>query len=195
MKLYYCRAVDGFDYTRAQALIDPERLARTRRLPPNKQPASLTAGLLMRYSLLQERIPYGCLQLLPSGKPHLLWGDKYISISHSQHHAICGVDRFPIGVDIQVISLPRDRLICRVCSRLEQEYIYKSPCPATAFTSLWVLKESYVKLLGCGIGTDLAAISFDMKEDSIQGPKGYSFKLSHEIAGAVIGVCTQNPPQ
>lgn len=195
MKLYYCPAVDDFDYTRAEALIDPQRLARTLRLPPTKRPASFVAGLLLRYGLLKANIPYHQLRLLPNGKPYLLGEAAYISISHSAHHAICGVDRNPIGVDIQTISMPRERLIRRVCSLTEQEYIHRAPCPATAFTCLWVLKESYVKLLGCGIGTDLAAISFIMTGDQIQGPEGYRFQLSYEVKGAVIGVCIQNPPQ
>lgn len=195
MKLYYCRANHGFDYRRAEALIDPLRLARTRRLPSDKQPVSLVGGLLLRYALLLEQVPYHSLMLLPSGKPCLSWEGKHISLSHSGDHAICGLGDEPLGVDIQIISLPRDRLIHRVCSPAEQVYIREAPCPATAFTCLWVLKESYVKLLGCGIGTDLRAISFSIDGEHVRGPEGYTFELSFEIEGAVIGVCTQNPPQ
>lgn len=191
MTIYYCNSYKMPDVHRVSRILPKERMEKSLRLPLHKQPASLAAGMLLSYALLRVGESDNNVHILPSGKPVILDSSWHISLSHSGNHAVCGIHTKPIGIDIQTISLPRQSLIARVCSEQEVEYIANSSCPAHAFTCLWVLKESYVKLLGCGITENLRKISFDISSDKIIGPHGYSYSLCYEIDDAIVGICIE----
>ena len=192
MRIYYCKSNETPDIDRISSIMPADRIEKSLRLPKEKQPASFAAGLLLSYAILSVGEIDSKLFTLPNGKPVLLNSPYHISLSHSKNHAIAAIHTKNIGVDIQVISLPRSKLIQRVCSTQEAAYIAASPCPATAFTSLWVLKESYVKLTGCGITENISAINFVINKDNIAGPSGCSFTLCYEVEGAVIGTCLED---
>ena len=76
-----------------------------------------------------------------NGKPY--FPDKpgiHFSLSHARTHVFCGLSGAPIGVDIESPRLISERAKDFFCS--PEELRFFDPL------DLWVLKESYVKLLG-----------------------------------------------
>lgn len=94
----------------------------------------------------------------PGGKPFVAAKNVYFSISHSADRCICAVARREVGADIQKRVRPSERLIERVCSPAEAELLGTAEDPAAAFTDMWALKESYVKLTGEGLSRGLASV-------------------------------------
>lgn len=84
------------------------------------------------------------------GKPYLKNNSIFFNISHSGDYIVCAVSDREIGVDIERITL-KEMLIDRICTENEKKY----PMTAENFTKIWVMKESYVKMLGTGVGYGL----------------------------------------
>ena len=118
-------------------------------------------GRELLYALLQERRP---VLLSPTGKPYLE-GGPHFSISHTQNHVFCAVSEENIGIDAE----EQDRtfspaLITRWCSAAEQSRIREN----ADFLRLWVLKESYAKFTGRGIGNYLKETDLDPRDSRVQ---------------------------
>jgi 4'-phosphopantetheinyl transferase len=75
-----------------------------------------------------------------------------VSISHAGRHVACCIaDRGEVGVDLEVVDLRRHAptLARRFFAEGEADWLQTQP--KDRFFMLWVLKEAYVKALGCGI--------------------------------------------
>ena len=88
----------------------------------------------------------------------------YFNISHSKGMAVCAVADEEIGVDIEVPVWAGSRLIRKVFTKREQEFLegfrgepelYKE-----YFSRLWTLKESYLKWRGTGFSIRPMQVSF-----------------------------------
>lgn len=123
---------------------------------------SVVAYLLLSYGLRQE---YGItlppeLEYEKTGKPILLQHPNiYFSLSHCRKCVACAIAEEPVGLDVQEIRSVSERLIKRVCNQSEQEQIQLSDSPQETFASIWSVKESLGKLIGCGIGTNLQELT------------------------------------
>ena len=108
--------------------------------------------------------------------------DVYFSISHSGNFALCAIDFFPVGADIEFIRPVSSALIRRVCGELEAQ--------AADFFTLWVLKESLVKLRGrlTAPYKELCFESLSGGDYSCKNVKGRVFDVP---AGFKTGVCTE----
>lgn len=84
------------------------------------------------------------------GKPYIL-GEKHFSISHTKTALVIAISDNEIGIDIQEISKPSERLIKKVLNESEMQQVQKSTSPSKEFTKLWTKKESYVKYNGTSI--------------------------------------------
>ena len=85
------------------------------------------------------------------GKP-ICVGGPAVSISHAGNHVACCIaDRADVGVDIEAIDLRRNapKVARRFFAPVEADWLDTQP--EDRFFMLWVLKEAYVKVLGCGI--------------------------------------------
>ena len=111
------------------------------------------SGSEAAYSLLEYAVgrEYG-LSALPEikrgryGKPYFPgWPDIHFSLSHARTHVLCAVSSCPVGCDIESP---------RIISRRTVEY-FGSAAELADFEplELWVLKESYVKLLGLTVAS------------------------------------------
>ena len=113
-------------------------------------------------------LPPARYEYSPSGQPRLLpaWGGPsvsakdssafpdglpFISLSHSGEWALAAVSSAPVGADIEGKAASSPALARRCLSDREMEEYLASPDPAARFRSLWVAKESYVKLTGEGL--------------------------------------------
>lgn len=118
----------------------------------------VVGGALVRHMLWEQfsilpdiKIGYGKF-----GKPYLPdYSYVHFNISHSGQYVACAVCDRPVGIDIQVIGPYYPDVARRVYSPGELEQIRNSADPASEFTKLWTKKEAYLKMLGCGLITDI----------------------------------------
>lgn len=110
----------------------------------------------------------------------------HFSVSHSGDIWACALCRFEVGIDIERVA-KRDHvsLAQRFFSTEEIKHVSSD---ANAFYSVWTAKESYVKLLGTGIGGSFSHFSvihagridgehLFARFDAIPAPHGYTFTL------------------
>lgn len=151
-------------------------------------PAALAAvpaqrrGLALRYRreldqrlcvaawlLLQQALSLGWgiqqvppLVPMPGGKPVLQGlSGIHFNISHCDQAAAVVVDSRPVGIDVESITPCDPDLLEHTMSADERSLIAASPNPDVAFTRLWTMKESLLKLTGQGITRDLHAVLDD----------------------------------
>lgn len=121
------------------------------------------------------------------------------NISHSGDIAVLAISDQPVGVDIERIKMKevdseenrrRIKLAERFFHEEEFEYLKKLKNPDSAFTRIWTMKESYVKMLGTGFATDPKTFSvFDQELlENIHGIS-YTFTSDDSISGYIISVC------
>ena len=162
LKLYYCRLPD-----RTPA-VPAERLSAYRREKLEKQKneqarlRSLTAELLLRYSLNDGGFSVdGPLDIGvgEQGKPFLRDGRCFFSLSHSADMVLCALCDREIGADIQIASKANDALIRRFFAEDERDFICSAQDPDAAFSEIWTEKESYCKMDGRGLALPLGSFS------------------------------------
>ena len=118
----------------------------------------------------------------PQGKPYFPHDDHYFSISHTHTHAFCCLHTQPVGIDAEPCGRPVNLALAqRYFSPAEQTQLAASADPNRTFLRLWVLKESYAKLTGKGIGNYLKSTNFSETSQLIQ-----------EIDGHYVSVLTEN---
>ena len=138
------------------------------------------------YSLLKYayRLVYG--ETLPeikktaNGKPYFPEKpDIHFSLSHSKTHVLCGLSASPIGVDIET---PR-----HLNEKVKKYFV--SPEELLLFDplELWVLKESYIKLLGETIGM-ARHIQFSLDGKKIIPPGENVFSKLYRIEACCAAV-------
>lgn len=99
------------------------------------------------------------IRLEKNGKPFLVdYPDIYFNISHCKIGCVCAVSDNPVGIDIQNNTDYSCEVAEKVCCQHELEYINKKENKSKAFTKIWAMKESYVKMTGDGICAGLKEI-------------------------------------
>lgn len=131
------------------------------------------------------------------GKPYFRGSNTWhFNVSHSGDFSFCGVDTVPLGVDVQVHRSVDLALVARVCTPFEQTWLQQNP--EDGFSLLWVLKESYVKATGEGVGSgrELAQLDLPLPRYGERVQRlvygNWYFTLWHE-AECSLAVCTTNP--
>ena len=124
-------------------------------------------GLALLQYALQKEYSYNLseddIRKKEHGKPYIKNVPFYFNISHCDGLVVCAVSENEIGIDAEVIRTVADRVMKRCYSDSEIDYVNSCIDKDVEFTKLWTLKESYVKLTGEGIASDLKAVSFDLK--------------------------------
>ena len=101
----------------------------------------------------------------PQGKPYFPGEALHFSISHTKHHVFCCLAAENVGIDAEEIGRKIDpALKNRFCSPDEQAQIQTED----DLLRLWVLKESYAKFTGRGIGNYLKTTDFSPNDPRIQ---------------------------
>ncbi|MCL2125828.1 MAG: 4'-phosphopantetheinyl transferase superfamily protein [Oscillospiraceae bacterium] len=143
-------------------------------------------GSATAYSLLAKT--YGSLygspmpeiSKTPNGKPFFPdRPDIHFSLSHSATHVLCAVSSSPVGADIETPRHISERTL---------RYFY-SPEEAELFAplDLWVLKESYIKLIG-GTLAMVKTLRFSRCNDIIITPDRFSVSMLYNIDGCHAAV-------
>lgn len=84
------------------------------------------------------------------GKPYLKSSELYFNISHDKNMTVLVTSDKEIGVDLEYLTY-KPSVVNKYFTPREQEIIKKSKNKEYDFTKIWVMKESYVKMLGIGI--------------------------------------------
>ena len=97
-----------------------------------------------------------------NGKPYFTGNsDVHFSLSHCKTHVLCGVSSNPIGVDIETPREISRRAEKFFCLPEEQKLFHK--------LDLWILKESYIKLIGGNLAM-MRSIMFSRQNGKIIAP-------------------------
>lgn len=132
--------------TYRQRKVDSYRLCKDKHL-------SLGAGVLLEQGLHNLGITEYSLAYGEHGKPYLVDNESvFFSLSHSGTRAVCVFYEREIGVDIQKIKPVSDKLIKKVTTQTEYDYLMScgEEERKLLFFRLWTAKESYLKYLGTG---------------------------------------------
>ena len=126
------------------------------------------SGSAAVYSLLGHafQAEYGCvapeIKKTPLGKP--FFPDKpdvHFSLSHAKTHVLCAISDKPVGADIESPRHISERAI-QYFSTPEERSLFDP-------LDLWVLKESYIKLIGSNLAL-VKKIHFSFENGQIITP-------------------------
>lgn len=94
----------------------------------------------------------------PHGKPFLKEHPEiHFNLSHCRKCVCCILSSAPVGIDVEGIQYDAD--ISQVAfSASEREAILRAERKDVAFTRLWTMKESMLKLSGEGLSDDLKGL-------------------------------------
>lgn len=123
------------------------------------------------YALLEQLVgtPLPPIRRTEAGKPYFADGAPHFSITHTNNHAFCCVSERNIGIDAEEVGRRSDlRLANKILSDGEKARFDAAADKADALLRLWVLKESYAKLTGRGIGNYLKNTDFSPDDPRIQ---------------------------
>ena len=123
------------------------------------------------YALLEQLVgtPLPPIRRTELGKPYFADGGPHFSISHATNHAFCCVSERKIGIDAEEIGRRVDlRLADKFLSPYEKTLFDAAVDKQDCLLRLWVLKESYAKLTGRGIGNYLKSTDFSPDDPRIQ---------------------------
>ncbi|MDR0901089.1 MAG: 4'-phosphopantetheinyl transferase superfamily protein [Methanobrevibacter sp.] len=153
------------DINNLKHLISPDRVKNINNFLFSKdKKLSLGSELLLRFILRKIHITDPIFYKNSYGKLFLKnYPNIHFNISHSEDYVVCGVSTDNLGVDIELISAVDCEIAKNYFHKIEYEYLKKSNDFNNSFYKLWVLKESYVKMLGLGLKKDLNSfyITFD----------------------------------
>ena len=95
------------------------------------------------------------------GKPYLENRVSYFNLSHAKDYVICATSQEDIGVDIEYIRPLRVGIAERILTPEEYEHFIQTDMneKESELIRLWTMKESIMKLIGCGITKSMKEIS------------------------------------
>ena len=151
------------------SLLPPERREKLSRLKrPDARRLSFGAWLLLCRALEERGAAPGPIAYGPHGKPFFpARPELQFNLSHSGEMVLCALSTAPVGCDVETLGPARPELAARFFHPMEREYLDSLPEAeaAEAFTRLWTLKESYLKLTKRGLSRPLNSFAVDLRTD------------------------------
>lgn len=172
IKLYYCRWTESDIETVLQLskYISEERLHKLNKyLHKEDKVRSILAELLLKYALKEDNKNFVQPSINEFGKPYI--DGVHFSISHSGNMVVLGYGDSEIGVDIELVQ-GNVEMIDSIFTSYENQFVF---CGANEeiqerFVQMWTMKESLLKMMGVGLGTDLREYEV-VQKGSIFGAK------------------------
>ena len=174
-----------------------EKIGRIRFLKDKR--LSLGAELLLKAALARqgiESLPE--IEYQKGGKPYFKdLPNLFFNLSHSGSRALCTLSDSPVGCDIEKISAPRMNVAKRCFCSEEYRHICSLPEgkeQAELFFRYWVLKESFVKAVGAGLGLAFNRFCINFEDEKITVRQNfdkneYSFYQFEQIPDYKCAVC------
>ncbi|UKS26672.1 4'-phosphopantetheinyl transferase superfamily protein [Paenibacillus sp. HWE-109] len=135
-------------------------------LQKKQQQRMIIGDILLRYALQQEfgsapgllRIGYG-----PYGKPWLYERPEvFFNISHAGEWVAVALGSREVGIDVEIQGPRFAKLADCLLSPSELRDFQSIQDQDTFLCRRWVMKESFVKMIGLGLGCPLTSVSFVM---------------------------------
>lgn len=115
------------------------------------------------------------------GKPYFGTDPLHFSISHTDKRVVCCLHEENVGIDAEEADrIINPRLAEKWLSSSERQRLGLQADKNAAFLRLWVLKESYAKLTGRGLGDYLKETDFDPDDPRVQ-----------MLSGCLVAVMTE----
>lgn len=197
LRCFYCDVRELPDPKEAPELLKrlpwQERREKTLRfLRESDRRRSLGAGLLAEEALRR----FGAVDLTiekgEQGKPFLpAHPELHFNLSHSGDFAVCAVSDQKVGIDTEEPQDYRENVARRFYTADEKRSIESSTDPDYRYVNIWVKKESYLKLLGCGLTISPETFSV-LTGEGMEEPFFFS---EAEIEGQQVCVCTAVKPE
>ncbi len=103
------------------------------------------------------------------GKPYFTDRSLHFSISHTKRRVVCCLHTENVGIDAEEADRCVDLRVAESwLSPPEQQRLAMQEDKNAALLRLWVLKESYAKLTGRGLGNYLKKTDFDPNDPRVQ---------------------------
>lgn len=141
----------------------------------NKKITIIEYFLIKKHLKLQKNTDFS---YTAAGKPYIE-GCLNFNISHSENMLVVAFNKAEVGVDVQKIVEYNAKLANKICNQKELAELNLAEDKNLKFTEIWTLKESYLKLKGQGIYTNL--------KDVLKN-KDFKFKYFY-VEDYVICVC------
>lgn len=154
----YCLNVSKLNVTEMKNYISTERLNKTNKLLRHEdKQLSIGSELLLNHLLAMKGIKNLRYLQNINGKPYLSNNDSVkFNISHSHKIVAVLIDKNSVGVDIEYITPNIDLGIAKTYFTTDEyEYILNNKDPNLTFFKIWVLKESYLKMINQGFNVQL----------------------------------------
>lgn len=103
------------------------------------------------------------------GKPYFDDKNKtFFNISHSEDWCFVAFSNSEVGIDVQKIKKLNGNVAQRFFNEKDNEYINEDEALSLERTiEVWCIKESYVKMLGIGLGYGLDSFYADFSDNTI----------------------------
>ncbi|RDU23284.1 4'-phosphopantetheinyl transferase family protein [Anaerosacchariphilus polymeriproducens] len=128
------------------------------------------------------------------GKPFLKdFPYIHYNISHCDGYIACGISNGPIGIDVENVREYPTKVLKRVFSDKEIEFVESANSKNLKFFQLWTLKESYIKAIGKGLTYPIDKVNFEILDDNeIKSNQSNSYfdQIFLEDGKFVLSVCT-----
>lgn len=203
-----------------QEFLPKERWEKTvRPIKEEDRKTELAAWLLLYHALKEWRVPEERINVKGAycygehGKPMRSNEEVYFNLSHSGKYVLCSVSETEIGCDIEKVKEVKWKIAKRFFSEEEYNLLERLERKKKAgkqeektkeseqiagqiFTRFWVLRESYVKKTGEGLGIALEGLDFsDIFQTCSKGKKNGEFLAETffeiEYDGYCIAVCEE----
>ena len=133
------------------------------------------ALLKKAFSYLGKEISENDILMSEKGKPYIDGSKIFFNISHCDGLAVCVLSDKPVGVDCESVRKASTAVMKKCFGSIETDYVNNSEEKNIAFTRIWTLKESYVKMTGDGVSSSLTDKCFDIDEGRALFESGAEF--------------------
>ena len=181
-----------YDIEGAVNLLTEER--RTRYLQLRNEKARrecLAAGILLRKVLGMYGVDVETVHTCENGKPEAK--GIFFNLSHSGNVVICAASKKNVGCDIEKVGSAPKRVAERFFCEDEIGWIesFANEEKNREFYRIWTMKESYLKMTGEGLRTELNSFRVlpDIMKISREGDMQPCLMKEYKYSGYQITVC------
>ncbi len=126
----------------------------------------------------------------PCGKPCFADSPVKFNLSHCSGLVCCAVSGEEIGVDAERVRPYREKTARRVCVQEELDFLSEVKDRDLAFTTLWTLKESLIKLSGEGFRYGFQNAVFQFADGVFRPLEPCLNTFSYfDFPGYVVSIC------
>lgn len=162
MKVYLNDQIELLDLQAGLQAISSQRREQALRFRHEEgQRLCVAAYLLLKEALREQEgiMENPLFEYNEHGKPSIVGHPElHFSLSHCREAAVCVLSRRPVGIDVESVGRYRESVARYAMNDEELRCILQSEQREVAFTRLWTMKESLLKLTGEGINDNMKEV-------------------------------------